>query len=362
MINILNYSHGADIYTEAKENKINQNEIIDFSSNINSAGLPKGVKFSIIESLEYAHRYPDINCRDLKKSLSKYEKVAESQIYCSNGAVEIIFRLIDYIKPQKALILAPTFSEYEKALNKVNCEVEYYMLKEENDFKIQEDFTDYIKGSTDIVFVCNPNNPTGQIANKELLKKIIEKAKLNNATVVIDECFIDFVSEYEKYSVKEYLSSFDNIVILKAFTKIFAMAGIRLGYCLCNNYNTIKGLECNGPCWNVSSIAQVAGIAAVKETTYLLNSLKDIKEQSEFLYNSMSSLGFKVYEPRANYVFFKSDFGIDFKAQLIKYNILIRSCSNYLGLDDRFYRIAVKKETDNMKLIASIKEILKKQE
>lgn len=360
MIDIKNYSHGADIYTASKENNIDENEIIDFSSNINPFGLPNGVKQAIIDSLNYAHRYPDVNCRELTKAIALHENIACDNIYCSNGAIESIFRLVNFLKPQHALVIAPTFSEYEQALKTVNCKIEYYYLKEEDNFIIHDDIINYIKYKTDIVFICNPNNPTGQITNNKTMKKILEHCKITNTIVMIDECFMDFVKNSNLYTFKNKFCDYDNLIILKAFTKLYAMAGIRLGYCISSNKELIEGIKITGAVWNVSTIAQTAGVFALKEKEYVHNSLKYIDEQKVYLVKELQYLGFKVFEPYANYIFLKSDFNIDLKAQLIKYNILIRSCNNYIGLNDNFYRIAVKKKHENEKLIKSIKEILKK--
>ncbi|QSX06339.1 aminotransferase class I/II-fold pyridoxal phosphate-dependent enzyme [Sedimentibacter sp. zth1] len=353
-------SHGADIYTEATTHKINQNDIIDFSSNINPFGFPKSVKFSIIEALEYAHRYPDVNCRELRKSLSNYENVNEKYIYCSNGAIESIFRLVNFLKPKNALILAPTFSEYEQALKSEKCSVNYYNLTEENNFLIKDDILDFIDDNTDILFICNPNNPTGQLTSYDMLKKIIEHSKRTGTIVVLDECFIEFVDNYQEYSVKDLLDEYNNLIIVKAFTKIYAMAGIRLGYCLCRNEQILNGIKKSGPVWNVSTIAQVAGVAAIKETKYVENSLIYIKAQRQYLYNELINLGFNVYAPSANYIFFKSQYNCNLKEELMKNGMLIRSCGNYEGLDNRYYRVAVKMENENKKLISGLKEILDK--
>ncbi len=176
--------------------------------------------------------------------------------------------------------------------------------------------------------------------------------------VVIDECFMDFVSDNEDYSAKNLLGIYSNLVILKAFTKIFAMAGIRLGYCMSSNIRIMDGIKETGPVWNVSTIAQAAGVAAVKETEYLKESLEYIDEQRKYLLDKLDILGLKVYSPSANYILFKCTKDIDLKYELLQYGIMIRSCANFEGLDDSYYRIAVKKEEDNKLLFRALKNIL----
>ena len=351
-------SHGADIYSASIDAGIDENLIIDFSSNINPLGIPESVKHAIVSSVENACRYPDNNSRELTSKLSVHEKVPREWIFCSNGAAEAIFRIVLHLKPKKALLTAPTFSEYEQALKTVDTEIEYYNLTEESEFKITESIFDSIKSDTDIVFICNPNNPTGQITDKAMMKKIIELCFENNTAVVIDECFLDFVSDKEKYSVNDLMSQYKNLIILKAFTKIYAIPGIRLGYCLCSDVNLTEGFKNSGPPWNVSTFAQAAGVVALEEKEYVKDSVRYVCKQREYLIEELKKLNIKSYESYANYIFLKIDRDINFQSKLLDKGILIRSCSNYRGLSDKYYRIAVKSEYDNRLLIAKLKEIM----
>ncbi len=359
MIIIKNYEHGADIYTAAKLFDIDEDKIIDFSSNTNPFGLPDGVKSAIVDSLDIMHRYPDVKCKKLKESISLQENVLRDYIFCSNGAEESIFRIVNYLKPKNALIIAPTFSEYERALETVNCEIEYYMLKEKENFLLNEDITEMIDRKTDIVFICNPNNPTGTLTDKMTIEKILYHCSKTDTIVVVDECFMDFVTDRSDYAVKDLLEIYSNLIVLRAFTKKFAMAGIRLGYCMSGNIGIINGMKSLGPDWNVSTVAQIAGIAAANERIYLESSIEYINIHKRILVEELKRIGFKVYTPEANYVFFKSEFGIDFKFEMMKKGILIRNCDNYIGLDESYYRIAVKLKEQNQKLLDAFKEIIK---
>lgn len=352
------YTHGGDIYTTAIELDINENAIIDFSSNINPYGLSEGVKESIIQSLEHADRYPDFNCRELSEAISVYENVSKDAIFCSNGSIEAIYRIINFLKPKNALVLAPTFSEYEHALEAIGCKINYYYLKEENDFILDEDIIDSINQDTSIVFICNPNNPTAQLTDKKVIEKILSHCEKTDTIVVIDECFMDFVSDKHEYSAKKLLGIYNNLIILKAFTKTFALAGIRLGYCISSNIKINDGIREIGPIWNVSTIAQAAGIAAVQETEYLKESLQFIEEQRGYMIERLDMMGLKVYPSNTNYIFFKCMQDIDLKHELLQYGILIRDCSDYEGLGAGYYRIAVKRDEDNKLLLRALKNIL----
>lgn len=350
--------HGADIYTASKKFEIDEDDIVDFSSNINPLGIPDNVQEAIIRSIKYSNRYPDINSRELTHSLSNYESVPENWIFCSNGAADAIFRIALHLKPQNALLLSPTFSEYEQALNTVGTNIKYYNLEEQAGFKLTDNIISNINKGTNIVFICNPNNPTGQLTDKLLLEKIVNHCKLMDVIVVIDECFIDFVIDKEKYSTNNLLEKYDNLIILKAFTKIYAIPGIRLGYCISSNKDIILGLKISGPPWNVSTIAQAAGVASLEEREYVIKSVRYVKEQREYLINEINKLNIKTYESHANYIFFKFDGDINLYDEFLKKGVLIRSCSNYRNLNDKYYRIAVKSEYENKLLIKKIKEIL----
>ncbi|HVI40748.1 MAG TPA: aminotransferase class I/II-fold pyridoxal phosphate-dependent enzyme, partial [Anaerovoracaceae bacterium] len=263
--------HGGDIYSAKEQlNKlVNPPAILDFSANINPLGLPEGVKQALIDSVTSFDVYPDPLCRELISGLSNYEGVPGEWILCGNGAADLIYRTVYAVKPKKAMVLAPTFAEYEEALNAVSCHVIHYELHERNGYQVEEGLLDELEEDLDMLFLCNPNNPTGQLMTKEFLLKIIRRCKALGILLFLDECFNEFLEEPQEYSAKEFLKVFDNLIILKAFTKIYAMAGIRLGHCISANGELLKKISEAGQPWSVSSPAQIAGIKAMEEREYL---------------------------------------------------------------------------------------------
>jgi L-threonine-O-3-phosphate decarboxylase len=354
---MINEAHGADIYTAAEKLGTDKDKIIDFSSNINPLGMPEAVKEAAINSISHSDKYPDINSRELTRSISMAENVPENWVFTSNGAAESIFRIVYYLKPKKGLVTAPAFSEYENALKSAGAQAVYYNLEEEHDFKIKDDILNRINTETEIVFICNPNNPTGQLTNKEISEKIISRCRQAGAFAVIDECFLDFSENKEKYSVVNLLEKYDNLIVLKAFTKIYAIPGIRLGYCMASNEKLIEGLKLSGPPWNVSAIAQSAGVAALNEKEYAVKTVEYINKQRKYLIEELNKLNIMTYNSHANYILFKIHANIDLKEEMLKKGILIRSCSNYMNLDNSYYRIAVKTDEENRLLINALKEI-----
>jgi threonine-phosphate decarboxylase len=350
------YVHGGDFYSAELPNSTHK--IIDFSANVNPFGLSEQVKQAIVGSLSECDKYPDPFCRELTKSLAHYEKVDRSFLFCSNGASDLIFRLAIAVKPKKALLLAPTFSDYEKALKTVDCEISYYYLKEVNNFKINLDLLEKIDNSTDLVIICNPNNPTGELCDKFFLNKVLEKCKKTNTLLLVDECFNGFLEFPSDYSVKEYAHSYDNLIILKAFTKIFAMAGIRLGYAITSNTTLIERFRQCGQDWSVSCVAQAAGVAALKETQNIEKTTLYIKSEREIMINRLTDFGIKVFGSKANYIFFKSICEPHLREKLLSKGFLIRSCSNYENLGPEYYRIAVKLRQENLKFLEAVEDVL----
>ena len=338
--------HGGDVYSHR--------DCLDFSANCNPLGTPENVRKAVCDSLDHIKEYPQVGYRPLREAIGQYEDVSPEHIICGNGAAELVFSLCQAVRPKKALIPVPTFAEYEQALSSVGCEVEHVLLKEDDDFAMQETFIDWVHKDLDMVFLCNPNNPTGMLIPHRLLKKILEKCRKLEILLVVDECFLDFVKEPQEYSLKRSLSGFNNLFILKAFTKRYAMAGVRLGYGLCSNRKLLEKMELCVQPWNVSTMAQAAGIQALEETEYVEKGRQLVFQEAQWLKEEMTRIGYQVFPSEANYIFFKGPEELfDF---CLRKRILIRDCSNYFGLKRGYYRVAVRTHEENEKLIHSMQE------
>lgn len=344
----MKHIHGGNVYQ--------YKNCVDFSANCNPLGTPESVKNAIIESLSHINDYPQVGCAPLKGAIAQYEGVKPSEVICGNGAAEIIFSLCRALKPKKALLPAPTFAEYEQALTSVDCQCSHFFLREEQNFSLDASFLDEIrKNKFDIIFLCNPNNPTGILTERTFLMDILKTCREHSVFLVVDECFLDFVKEPESYTLKEVLKEYPNLFLLKAFTKRYAMAGVRLGYGLTANEELLEKMEYVTQPWNVSSLAQAAGLAALKETEYVKEGRRTVFEEQKFLKKEMKALGFSVFPSQANYIFFKGEAGLFEKC--VGKGVLIRDCGNYPGLESGYFRIAVKSHEDNIRLIQALKEI-----
>ncbi|MDO4870206.1 MAG: histidinol-phosphate transaminase [Bacillota bacterium] len=331
-------------------------EPLDFSMNVNPLGISMHTRLAISKAGGKAYRYPDPLCRQLRAKLSLHECVPSSWIYCGNGAADIIYRLAAVMEPARLLVTSPTFSEYETAFAANGWEVSHYRLREDNGFRLDKGFIDAIDERVSAVFLCEPNNPTGVTTERELLIEILQFCRDRGIMLIIDECFNGFLEEPAEHSMINFLPEYDKLVILKAFTKLYGMAGIRLGYCLCSNCDLTGGLYRYGAPWNVSSLAQEAGIAALEDRNHVRGGRRIVREQKPWLLDSLKALGITRIYGEANYLFFRSR--PDLAETLRTKGILIRDCSNYPGLEPGWFRIAVKTEKDNRKLVEAMKEVL----
>lgn len=331
--------HGGDIvgYIE----KYGREPRLDLSANTNPLGMPEGVKEAVKQALARADCYPDPLCRRLCQAIAAWEAVPQEDILCGNGAADLIFRLALAARPRRALVTAPTFAEYEQALGLVGCQVKRHTLHLEHSFDVTERFLQDLDDTVDMVFLCNPNNPTGRLVERALLERVLKRCEQTGALLVIDECFMELTGKAEEYTMKGRLGS-KNLLLLKAFTKLFAMAGVRLGYCLTENRALLERLRAAGQPWSVSSLAQEAGVAALKEFEYLNKTMIVIEEAKELLLQELGKDSqIDLLGHSANYIFFRSY--IDrLEEKMAAEGILIRSCGNYAGLDHTYYRIAIK--------------------
>ena len=341
------YIHGGDIYRHP--------DVLDYSANINPLGTPLGVIRAAKDSMERVCYYPDACQEKLKQALAEYEQVPVEWLICGNGAAELIFALVQAVKPKRALVLAPTFAEYAAALETAGCTVRRHFLRESEDFAVTEAFISAVDEDTDMVFLCQPNNPTGQLTPLALVEALLRRCEACGALLVVDECFLDFLPQSEVLSAKKLLAS-PNLIILKAFTKLYGMAGVRLGYCLCSNTALLDKMQAAGQPWAVSSLAQAAGLAALDETAYVARGQVLIAQQRPILRDGLRALGLRVLDGSANYLLFQAPETLG--DALRQRGIVLRSCGNYPGLDGSWYRTAVRTAPENQQLLKTLQEVL----
>lgn len=353
--------HGGDIYTP--QGTLLEG-VLDFSANINPLGLPKSVVRAAGEGAAQAAAYPDTQCRALRLALAQSEGAGlqPHNIICGNGAADLIFMLALATKPQRALLLAPGFHEYEQALRTVGCQITHHFLQEAEGFQLQpQRLQQEIEAiAPDIVFLCNPNNPTGLAQRREALQPLAELCQQRNILLVLDECFNEFLDEPEAHTLKPLLLKLPRLFILKAFTKLYAMPGLRLGYGLCSDGRLLAQMEASAQPWRVSTPAQLAGLAALQEVDYVAQAKELVRQERQFLQAGLAELGLVTYDSMANYIFFRlpQPFDLAKACRQQQPRVLIRDCSNYVGLEPGFYRVAVRTRLENELLLQALQQAL----
>ena len=338
----MEYTHGGDIY----RNRVKW----DFSANIGPFGMPPSVREAAVRGVEDSQAYPDSQAEKLRKEIAQAEGADPEQIVCGNGAAEVIFHLAAAVRPRQALLLAPTFSEYERALTAVGCACHFYELKEENGFQVGEDFPAAITASTDMAVICNPNNPTGVLFPEKLYREVIKRCARTGCLLAVDECFQDFLENQDRLSFRtvwEKETEKCNLFIFKAFTKMYGMPGLRLGYGIAHHPDLAKRVRRASQSWNVSTPAQYAGLAALKETDFAENTRRYVAGERRRMRRAMEEMGFFVYDSRANYLFFRTPSKRDLYEFCLERGLLIRKCSNFRGLTAAHFRVAVKSREEN---------------
>ena len=327
---------------------------LDFSASLNPLGMPEGVRRAAVNAVGEAEGYPDPHCRVLRAALGARLNLPPDWLLVGNGAADLIDRLFLAKRPRRALITAPTFGEYRRALEQVGCEVRAYPLLAENGFRLEEDFLAGIDQETDVVVLCQPNNPTGQSISGILLADILKRCEETDALLVLDECFLPFLEEARKLSLLSRIRETKSLFILGSFTKLYAMAGLRLGFGVCSDLALMKRISAAGQPWAVSSVAQAAGLEALDEEDYVNRSLMLIDRERRRMRDHLAAIGCEVVGSEANFVFFRLE-----RPGLFRYladrGILIRDCTNFEGLTSGYYRAAVRLPEDNNRLIDEIR-------
>lgn len=339
--------HGGDIYKYQPR--------YDFSANINPLGVNEAIVTAARESLQDIANYPDIRCGRLRSALALKLHVPEDYLYFGNGAADALFTLVLAGRPKKALLVSPTFAEYEQALQTVDCDITYYELDSSKDFSVTENYLTALTPDLNMVILCNPNNPVGNTIPHELLLRILKRCYELNITLVVDECFNDFLEKPNYHELTLELGDYNNLVILRAFTKMYAMAGLRLGFLMTADRELLTKMNSVSQPWSVSIPAQAAGVVALNQEEYVAKTRAYIKNEQEFLCEALAELKIQYFEPEANYIFFYDQ--IDWYKELLEEGILIRDCSNYRGLTKGYYRIAIRTRLENEALINTMRKI-----
>ncbi|MCP4252064.1 MAG: threonine-phosphate decarboxylase [Candidatus Scalindua sp.] len=352
--------HGGNIKQICDAYGLDPDEIIDFSASINPLGCPEVVRKAVSEQFNDVQHYPDSHSTDLRKTIAEKISCNESNVIIGNGSNELFYLIPRALKPGKGVLLQPTFAEFKDAFNNSNIEV-VEIINEDKEFPIINPNISKLKSVKDgMVFLCNPNNPTGQLTRREDILELVNGNP--NRTIVIDEAFMDFVDDDEKYSVIKDAPLMENLIVVRSLTKFYGFPGLRLGYLVTNESIINKLMRYKEP-WTVNTIAQVAGMAAIKDEEFAVNTREYVSGEKAFLYEGLTKItGIHPFQPTVNFVLVRIEDDVvttsKIQNHLLQNNILIRDCSNFVGLDESFFRVAVKTREDNRKLLNALKLLM----
>lgn len=347
----MQYLHGGDIYRHSVE--------YDFSVNTNPLGMPKSCIEAAKQGVDLAGlQYPDWKGEALCGKLSEKTGVGSGQILLGNGAAELLYAICQFLRPRFGKIAVPCFQEYGQALKSVGAKTVLWKLREQDGFVLGKGFQETIEGKEDIIFLCNPNNPTGRLIDGEVLREIAGRCERTGTYLCLDECFLSFLKpeEQKQRSLLSELSKYPHTIVFRAFTKIYGMPGLRLGYACSADKKLIDGMRHILQPWNTSLPAQMAGLAALSENAYLEQTYRLIEKERLYLQKELEKgLAKRVFPSSANFLFFQAEG--DLWEKLLEKGILIRSCENFTNLSRGYFRIAVRTHEENQELIRKWREI-----
>lgn len=343
-------AHGGDIY----RNKVN----IDFSVNLNPLGIQEEVLNAVHESVNQAERYPDLEQEEVREVLAQSVGLNKEFVYAGNGASELIMAVVRAVNPKNTLLFEPVFSGYEYALD---SGITRYKLSEADGFRLSSKALEIINDKIDLIFLCDPVNPTGQNIDDNVLSEAIDNAKNMGAYICVDESFI-LMSEKavtnRNSDLVELVRKYDNLIIVRSLTKLLAMPGIRMGYVISAPQN-IEKIRKQLPEWNLSVMSEAAikaGIKLINETDFIQRTNKLLRDERRYLSDSLQEIGLKVFESDTAFILFKGP--SDLYDKLLEKNVLIRDCSDFYGLEKGFYRIAIKNHDENEVFIRALKGVI----
>jgi threonine-phosphate decarboxylase len=351
-------THGGNVYKVAREQRIPVDRIMDFSASINPLGFPATGIRAVRSALKQIVHYPDPDCWQLRQALAQQCCVDPDMILVGNGSTELIHLLPRALAISSALIMGPTFEEYARALTDAGSLVQYLHATREERFRppLKEVLRQLSgKGARfDAVFLCNPNNPTGQVMNRLAVRELAEAVDRQQGWLIVDEAFIDYCPAQ---SVVSLLNEYPRMVLLRSLTKFYAMPGLRIGY-LVGTSMVVDQLKNRQPPWSVNSLAQEVSLAVLRDRVYATKSRTFMKsERSGFMRGLRSLPGLRVYPSTANFVLIElpawtcASLVTD---RLAAERLLVRDCSAVPGLTTQMIRVAIRTEKENRRLLAAL--------
>jgi threonine-phosphate decarboxylase len=358
------YFHGGNVWKVSKKHKIPVDQIIDFSISTNPLGVPEKAVESIRQHLNLIHHYPDPEHEWLLEALAKSVGVAPNNVVVGNGSTELIYLFSEVFLEDgyETIIPIPTFNEYKAAIERFGGNMVFIKCDPANNFKLNlEELENSITKKTRIIFLCNPNSPTGWLYEKSDILRMVQLAAEKDVLVFVDEDYIDFVDDDKRYSMADYVNEYNNLFVLRSLTKFFGLAGVRIGFGV-GSPDLVKILKRVIMPWSVNSLAMFAAAEAVKDTEFIKRSRRLISKSKKQMLEMFKTIPWlKIYPSETNFLLIeiiREDLTSTQLAEgLAKKGLLIRDCKDFDGLNNRFFRVTVRKPEENRKLVEQIKSL-----
>ncbi len=364
MLKHVDHFHGSDLEKIEQVYGIKKEEIISFSANVNPLGISPVMRRALIERIDCITSYPDREYTALRRQMSAYTGAPLEHIVVGNGSTELISLFIQLEHPKKALILGPTYSEYEREISLGGGTSLYYPLKKENGFVLDAaDFQACLNESLDLLVICNPNNPTSSAIPQQTMRQILDTCKRFDICVMIDETYVEFAPDINAITAIPLTRYYNNLIILRGVSKFFASPGLRLGYAVTGSEDLLKRINSRKNPWTINSLAAAAGELMFSDQDYIART-RDLtaKERTRILQELRSWDTIKAYDSYANFVLLRIEKkGVtaeDLFDHAIRQKMMIRNCSTFPFLDNRYLRFCFMTPAQNTALLTCLKEKL----
>lgn len=360
MIKHTDHFHGSDLEKIERIYGIKKEDIVSFSANVNPLGVSPKLRSTLASHIDAITTYPDREYTSLRNCIAEYAGTEADHVIVGNGSTELISLFIQIKHPKKAVVIGPTYSEYEREISLGGGTTLYYPLKEDNDFILDvEDFTSSLNESVDLVVICNPNNPTSSCINRQTMRRILDVCKRYDIFVMVDETYVEFANNMEEITAVSLTNYYNNIIILRGTSKFFAAPGLRLGYAITGNTDLIKLINTRKNPWTINSLAVIAGEIMFTDQEYIKETKELISSERDRIYEILKNQpDFKVYQPSGNFMLVKllrSDItSQDLFDKTIRQGMMIRDCSTFPFLDNKYIRFCIMSREMNDKLLSCL--------
>ena len=364
MIKHVDHFHGSDLEKIEQTYGTKKEMITSFSANVNPLGVSFLLKNTLAEKIDAITSYPDREYTALRKAIAGYVHTDFSNIIVGNGSTELISLFIQIQKPKKALMIGPTYSEYEREVSLEGGRSHYLSLHEDKDFALDMDeLKEELHSDVDLLIICNPNNPTSSVITRKEMRKILDICKQRDIYVMVDETYVEFATDMDEITSVPLTEYYNNLIILRGTSKFFAAPGLRLGYAVCGNDDLIKEINKRQNPWTINSLAAIAGEIMFTDQDYMEQTKQLINTERERIVKRLNKIkDIKVYEPHANFVLIKllrDDItSKDLFDKTIRKGLMIRDCSTFPFLDNHYIRFCFMSPEKNDELLDVIEEAL----